>query len=144
MSSRRVPKGPGRRPIAEGTGVRGTAAGGVVIEWGPREFGIWKSTGHIWKNGTVVRRKDGSGKVVRPLVPLPISTISPRFLFEEERTQIADIVSQGHGPTAVGKSSGRSPSTISRELRRNPHTSGQYRPFHTPRRCCSQTTQFRR
>ncbi|MCL1870334.1 MAG: helix-turn-helix domain-containing protein [Promicromonosporaceae bacterium] len=33
------------------------------------------------------------------------------------------------GPTAIGRVVGRSSSTISRELRRNLHSSGQYRPF---------------
>ena len=95
-----------------------------------RELGIGRSTGHIWKNGTVVRRKDGTVKVVPPLEPLAVRTISPRFLSEQERIQIADLASRGYGPTAIGKALTRSPSTISRELRRNLHTSGQYRPFH--------------
>jgi len=95
-----------------------------------RELGIGRSTGHIWKNGTVVRRKDGTVKVVLPLEPLVVRTISPRFLSEQERIQIADLASRGHGPTAIGKALGGSPSTISRELRRNLHPSGQYRPFH--------------
>ncbi|WP_293785318.1 IS30 family transposase [uncultured Aeromicrobium sp.] len=95
-----------------------------------REVGVSRSTGNIWKNGTVVRRKDGAVKTVPPLEPLASRTISPRFLSEPERIQIADLASRGHGPTAIGKLLGRAPSTISRELRRNRHTSGQYRPFH--------------
>lgn len=59
-----------------------------------------------------------------------VRTISPRFLSEQEPIQIADLASRGHGPTAIAKVLGRAPSTISRELRRNLHTSGQYRPFH--------------
>ena len=95
-----------------------------------REVGVSRSTGNIWKNGTVVRRKDGTVKVVPPLEPLASRPISPRFLSESERIQIADLASRGHGPTAIGKLLARSPSTISRELRRNRHASGQYRPFH--------------
>lgn len=95
-----------------------------------REAGVSRSTGNIWKNGTLVRRKDGTVKFVPPLEPLASRTISPRFLSEQERIQIADLASRGHGPTAIGKLLGRSPSTISRELRRNRHASGQYRPFH--------------
>ena len=95
-----------------------------------RELGIGRSTGHIWKNGTVARLKDGTVKVVPPLEPLAVRIISSRFLSERERIQVADLASSGHGPTAIGKALGRSPSTISRELRRNLHPSGQYRPFH--------------
>jgi transposase, IS30 family len=131
MSSRRVPKGPGRRPmsqkrrefvelLAKGWSMRATC----------QELGIGRSTGHIWKNGTVVRRKDGTVKLVPPLEPLAVRSISPRFISEQERIQVADLASRGHGPTAIGRALGRSPSTISRELRRNLHTSGQYRPFH--------------
>ncbi|MEV5070132.1 IS30 family transposase [Microbacterium sp. LMI12-1-1.1] len=65
-----------------------------------------------------------------PLELLAARTISPRFLSEAERIQIADLASRGLGPTAIGRALGRAPSTISRELRRNLHASGQYRPFH--------------
>jgi IS30 family transposase len=95
-----------------------------------REVGVSRSAANIWKNGTTVRRKDGTVKIVPPLEPLSVRVISPRFLSEEERVQIADLASRGVGPTAIAKIVGRAPSTISRELRRNLHSSGQYRPFH--------------
>lgn len=60
-----------------------------------REVGIGRSTGHIWKNGTLVRRKDGTVKIVPPLEPLAVRVISPRFLSEKERVQIADLASCG-------------------------------------------------
>ena len=78
----------------------------------------------------MVRQKDGTVKFVPPLEPLAVRTISSRFLSEDERIQIADFASRGLGPTAIGQRLKRSPSTISRELRRNLHPSGQYRPFH--------------
>ena len=56
--------------------------------------------------------------------------ISPRFLSEDERVRIADLAAEGMGPTVIAAHLGRSASTISRELRRNLHPSGQYRPFH--------------
>lgn len=95
-----------------------------------REGGVSRSAANIWKNGTTVRRKDGTVKVVLPLEPLSVRVISPGFLSEEERVQIADLASSGMGPTAIATVLGRAPSTISRELRRNLHSSGQYRPFH--------------
>ena len=69
-------------------------------------------------------------KFVPPLEPLALRPISSRFLSEQERVQIADMASRGAGPTEIGTAMSRSPSTISRELRRNLHPSGQYRPFH--------------
>ena len=56
--------------------------------------------------------------------------ISPRYLSEDERVRIADLRRAGAGVRAIAEQTGRSPSTISRELRRNrdPGT-GQYRPF---------------
>jgi IS30 family transposase len=94
------------------------------------EVGVSRSAANIWKNGTTVKRKDGTVKVVPPLEPLSVRVISPRFLSEEERVQVADLASRGLGPTAIGSALGGAPSTISRELRRNLHSSGQYRPFH--------------
>jgi transposase, IS30 family len=95
-----------------------------------RELGISRSIARIWKNGTTVRLKDGSVKVVPPLEPSSTRVISPRFLSEDERVRIADLAAEGLGPTVIGAHLGRSASTISRELRRNLHPSGQYRPFH--------------
>ena len=131
MSTRRIPKGPGRRPksLARQQFME-LLAQGVPLRVACLEVGVSRSTGQIWKNGTTVPRRDGTVKVVPPLEPLAVRPISPRFLSEEERVQIADMASRGLGPTAIGSVLGRAPSTISRELRRNLHPSGQYRPFH--------------
>ena len=45
-----------------------------------------------------------------------------------ERDQIADLKAQGFGVTAIAEAIGRHKSTISRELRRNAHADGTYRP----------------
>lgn len=90
-------------------------AQGWTLRGACRELEIHRSTGQMWKNGTTVRRKDGTVKVVPPLEPLAVRVISPRFLSEDERVQIADLASRGHGPTAIGQLLGRAPSMISRE-----------------------------
>jgi IS30 family transposase len=95
-----------------------------------REVGVSRSAAQRWKNGARVRRPDGTVTFVPPLEPLAVRQISPRFLPEEERVRIADLASHGLGPTAFGRELGRSASTISWELRRNLHPTGQYRPFH--------------
>lgn len=99
-------------------------ARGWTLRGACRELEIGRSTAQIWKNGVSVRRKDGTVKVVPPLEPLAARVISPRFLSEDERVQIADLASSGLGPTAIGEVLGRSPSTISRKLRRDLHPSG--------------------
>ncbi len=56
--------------------------------------------------------------------------ISSRYLSEDERVRIADLQRAGRGVRAIATELGRSPATISRELRRNRDpASGQYRPF---------------
>ena len=73
MSSRRIPKGPGRRPMSEKRRrFQELLAQGWTLAGACRELGIGRSTGHIWKNGTVVRRKDETVKVVPPLEPLAV------------------------------------------------------------------------
>jgi len=102
---------------------------GVSIRAACREIGVCRQTGQSWKNGVTVIRKDGSVKHVPPLHPLSTRLISPRFLSETERVLIADLFSQGLGPTTIGARVGRSASTISREPRRNSDVWGRYRPL---------------
>ncbi len=45
--------------------------------------------------------------------------ISPRYLSEDERVRIADLQRRGLSVRAIAVEVGRSPSTVSRELRRN-------------------------
>jgi len=61
-----------------------------------REVGVVRTTAYIWRDGTTVRHKDGTVKVVPPLEPFALRPISPRFLSEDERIQIAV---GGHGPS---------------------------------------------
>ena len=49
-------------------------------------------------------------------------------LTRSERDQIADLKAQGLGVTAIARAIGRHPSTLSRELKRNAHADGTYRP----------------
>ena len=48
---------------------------------------------------------------------------------EEERVRIGDLRQAGHSIRAVAADLGRSPATISREIRRNQDADGKYRPF---------------
>ncbi|MCP3971140.1 MAG: helix-turn-helix domain-containing protein, partial [Rhodobacteraceae bacterium] len=49
-------------------------------------------------------------------------------LTRSERDQIADLKAQSLGVTAIARAIGRLPSTLSRELKRNAHAGGTYRP----------------
>lgn len=97
-----------------------------------RMLGIDRKTGSKWRNGR--RERDPRTEVVRQYAPIvevraePV--ISPRFLSEEERVQLADLRKAGHTIRAIAAVLGRAPSTISRELRRNSGRTGVYRPFH--------------
>ena len=97
-----------------------------------RIVGINRRTGKRWRHGRTITTRDG-----RKLHYAPVAgagavrrEISPRYLSEDERVRIADLRRAGAGVRAIAERTGRSPSTISRELRRNRDPgSGQYRPF---------------
>lgn len=130
VSSRRVRKGPGRRPMSA---KRQLFLKLLAQGWTPaaarREVGISRATSHNWRNGHSVRRKDGTVRFVPPLDPLTTKTISPRFLSEAERIEIADRHHAGESARAIADAISRAPSTVSRELRRNAAPTGRYQPF---------------
>jgi transposase, IS30 family len=97
-----------------------------------RIAGISRRTGKRWRHGRAIMTRDGR-KLHYPAV---ITTgavrreISPRYLSEDERVQIADLRQAGAGVRAIAERLGRSPSTVGRELRRTRDPgSGRYRPF---------------
>ncbi|MDX5570966.1 IS30 family transposase [Streptomyces sp. ID05-04B] len=94
-----------------------------------RIVGIDARTGRKWRNGR-------SGERNRKPVP-PINLVAPasgpsRYLREDERIHIADRLREKAGVRAIAAELSRSPSTVSREIRRNrtEGTRGQwhYRP----------------
>jgi len=94
--------------------------------------GINRRTGKRWRHGRTVTTRDGRKLHYAPVVGAGAvrREISPRYLSEDERVRIADLRRAGAGVRAIAGLTGRSPSTISRELRRNRDLgSGQYRPF---------------
>lgn len=80
-----------------------------------------------YRNGQVVG-------FVAPLDRLAVREISARYLSQDERIEIADLHRAGLGVRAIAARIGRSPSTISRELRRNGRKDGGYRPFDAHRK----------
>jgi transposase, IS30 family len=97
-----------------------------------RIAGINRRTGKRWRHGRTITTRDGRKLHYAAVVGTGAGRreISPRYLSEDERVRIADLRRAGNGVRAIAESAGRSPSTISRELRRNRDPgSGQYRPF---------------
>jgi transposase len=97
-----------------------------------RIVGINRRTGKRWRHGRTITTRDGRKRHYAPVVGAGAvrREISPRYLSEDERVRIADLRRAGAGVRAIAEQAGRSPSTISRELRRNRDPgSGQYRPF---------------
>jgi IS30 family transposase len=57
-----------------------------------------------------------------------ITEASPRYLSEQERIQIADLLAARMSVRRIAEQLGRARSTISREIRRNSDPDGRYRP----------------
>ncbi|WP_396134431.1 helix-turn-helix domain-containing protein [Arthrobacter oryzae] len=83
-----------------------------------RIVGISRSSGTRWRHGHTVVLKSGDVKKIAPISRLRPAAISARFLSESERITIADLLHAGRSIRAIALELGRSPSTVSREIRR--------------------------
>jgi IS30 family transposase len=125
LSSRRVKKGPGRRPLsAKRQRFMELRARGWSIRGAAREVGISRSAAANWTRGYTVYRDGVAVRFVEPLDRLEVREISARYLSQQERIEIADLHHEGVGVREISRRLGRSPSTISRELRRNRTAAG--------------------
>ncbi|HVB42700.1 MAG TPA: IS30 family transposase [Streptosporangiaceae bacterium] len=127
-------RGPGALPQAEKREQFGRLiAQGYNNSEACRIVGINRRTGKRWRHGRTIITRDGRKLHYPPVVTrgkVAGREISHRYLSEDERVRIADLRKAGAGVRAIADRLGRSPSTISRELRRNLDPgSGQYRPF---------------
>ena len=136
MPARRQPlKSPGSPPLAEkrdlyidlmSKGVSNTAACRVV--------GVNRRTGTRWRRGRTVTNRAGQLLHYQPIVDSR-AAISVRLLSEAERVVIADGLLAGRSIRAIAAELGGSPSTVSREIRRNSEPgAGRYSPFLAHRR----------
>lgn len=92
--------------------------------------GINRKTGTRWRLGRTITTRDGRKRHYAPVIGRRPREISPRYLSEDERVRIADLRRDGHTVRSIAIELGRSPSTVSRELRRNVDSDGRgYRPF---------------
>ncbi len=103
-------------------------AQGVSNSEACRIVGIHRKTGTRWRYGRTVVNSAGERlhypavKIIEPKLR------SPRYLSEPERIAIADGLAHGVSVRAIARELGRSPSTVSREIRRNGAPDGRYRP----------------
>jgi transposase, IS30 family len=99
---------------------------GVSSREACRIVGINYRTGKRWRNGrNRTGRKAGASPITRAVPPYAWS----RYLREDERIHIADRRREKATIRQIAAELGRSPATISRELRRNAHPdTGDYRP----------------
>ncbi|WP_431237359.1 IS30 family transposase [Mycolicibacterium aichiense] len=82
---------------------------------------------------------------VPPLDPLAVRQISPRYLSQDERIEIADLRRAGLSMRAIADKLGRAPSTISRELCRNAAPAGRAsQPFDAHRRATARRARHHR
>ncbi|MFF4992096.1 IS30 family transposase [Streptosporangium saharense] len=90
-----------------------------------RIIGINRRTGHRWQYG----RASQAGRKAQRQPPARPEPASGRFLTADDRIMIADLLRKDRSIRSIAAEMGRSPSTISREIRRNAHpVSGVYRP----------------
>ncbi|MFE3515686.1 IS30 family transposase [Streptomyces sp. NPDC059166] len=91
-----------------------------------RIVGINRRTGQKWRNGRSADRRQRAAPPIHTVVP---PSAPSRFLRESDRIHIADRLREKATVRTIAAELGRSPSTISREIRRNRHPgSGAYRP----------------
>lgn len=133
-SSRRVKKGPGRRPLsAKRRRFVELRERGLSIDAAAREVGVSRTAGRNWAHGYRTYRSGQVVGFVPALDRLEVREINARFLSEDERIELADLRRAGMTMREIGRRLGRSPSTISRELRRNASPKKGYRPFEAQR-----------
>ncbi|WP_260684448.1 IS30 family transposase [Rhodococcus sp. KBS0724] len=109
-----------------------------------REVGVSRTTGNNWSRGYKTYRNGAAVGFVPALERLAVREISARFLSQDERIEIADLRRAGLSIRAIAGRLGRSPSTISRELRRNAVTGNDYRPFEAHRRATARRARRHR
>ena len=109
-----------------------------------REIGVSRTTGNNWSRGYNAYRRGQIVGFVPALERLAVRQISPRFLSQDERIEIADLRQAGLSIRQIALRLGRAASTVSRELRRNATRSRGYRPFDAHRRATARRARDHR
>ena len=107
-----------------------------------RVVGINRRTGTRWRYGRTILNRAGVPWIYLP-IPTKPAVISPRYLSEQERITLADLRRTGRSIRSIATEMGRSPSTISRELRRNANAAGRYEPHGAHRQAAGRRSRSR-
>jgi IS30 family transposase len=119
-------------------------ARGWSVRAAAREVGVSRTAGTNWSRGYKTYRNGVVVGFVEPLDRLSVREVSSRYLSQDERIEIADLRQSGLSLRAIADRLGRSPSTISRELRRNCRAGRRYQPFDAHRRATARRARRRR
>ena len=131
VPKKRPQPGPGAPLTAERQQYRRLMAQGLNDPQVCLQIGVHPTTGSRWREGH--NRVDNTGETrYYPPIHTEPKAISPRYPSEKERTLIGDLLAASHTQRSVAAQLRRSPSTISREVRRNISGAGNYRPFGAP------------
>ena len=126
QNDRKLP-GPGAPLTAERDLYLRLMAQGMSNSQACRVVGINRRTGTRWRYGRTIPNRAGLPWVYLPIATKP-AVISPRYLSEQERITLADLRRTDRSIRSIATEMGRSPSTISKELRRNANAAGRYEP----------------
>jgi len=119
-------------------------AQGVSNSEACRVAGTNRRTGTRWRYGRDIPATGGQTLHYPPVITTNRTTsISARYLSEDERIAISDLRRTGSTVRAIAAELSRSPSTISRELRRNADPVGRYRPSDAHRSAAQRRSRHR-
>jgi len=94
-----------------------------------RAAGVNRRTGTRWTRGRTIANSAGQPRTYPPIIDQRLE-VSERYLSEAERILVSDGLVAGGTIRSIASELGRSPSTVSREIRRNRDAaSGRYLPF---------------
>lgn len=106
-------------------------SGGMSFTQAAKSVGVSKRTGKVWRNG----RTRSTGRDERALVDRyrgdmeEPKKIDGYYLSRDERIAIADGLRAGESIRTIAAGLGRSPSTVSREIKSNAGPTGGYGPY---------------
>ena len=103
-------------------------AQGVSNREACRIVGINRRTGTRWRLGRTIRNTAGEAVHYPPVRILTPPKRHPRYLSLDQRMVIADMWREKRTVREIARELGRSPATVSRELRRNIDDRGRYLP----------------
>jgi transposase, IS30 family len=104
-------------------------AQGVSNSEACRLVGIHRRTGTRWRLGRTILNTSGEPVHYPPVgIAAAPRERHPRYLSLEVRMAIADLRREKKGVREIAAQLGRSPATVSRELRRNADPAGRYQP----------------